>query len=60
MICSTLHQLNELCIENSLQFSASDMIRLACPRCPSTEVCPAMGTDEYESRQQNEPQQNRQ
>ncbi len=50
MICSTLHQLFELCHNQQRVFSPADMIRVACNNCPSTEVCPAMGVDEYEAR----------
>ena len=50
MVCSTLHQLFELCHTQQRVFSPADMIRVACSNCPSTEVCPAMGDDEYDAR----------
>ena len=50
MLCSTLHQLFELCHSQQPQFSPADLIRVACNNCSSTEVCPAMNDDEYNAR----------
>jgi len=53
MTCQHLRQLYQLCQENSLTISSSDVIRIACRECEEIEVCPSMLTDEYEAREED-------
>ena len=49
MACVHLQQLYELCQDNELKLSASDLIRVTCHKCGEKEVCPSVLTDEYDS-----------
>lgn len=50
MTCEHLQQLYQLCRDNELKISSSDVIRIACKECEEIEVCPSILTDEYEAR----------
>lgn len=50
MLCPSLYHLNHYLSEKKLPYSPVEMIRVACRNCRSSEVCPAMGVDEYEAR----------
>ncbi len=49
MTCTHLRQLFELCDENELRFSSSDLVHIVCKQCEREEVCPSVLLDEYES-----------
>jgi hypothetical protein len=51
MTCQHLKQLYQLCQDNQLKISSSDVIRIVCRECEEIEVCPSMLTDEYEARE---------
>jgi hypothetical protein len=51
MTCQHLRQLYQLCQDNHLKISSSDVIRIVCRECEEVEVCPSMMTDEYEARE---------
>jgi hypothetical protein len=50
MTCVHLHKLYQLCEENSVKLSSSDLIHIVCMKCGRQEVCPSTLTDEYEAR----------
>ncbi len=50
MTCQHLKELYELCRQNNLRLSSSDLIRIVCPHCGVEEVCPAVLCDEYDGR----------
>jgi hypothetical protein len=54
MTCTHLRQLFELCDENKLRFSSSDLVHIVCKQCEREEVCPSVLLDQYET-QQREP-----
>ena len=41
MTCVHLRKLYELCDENQLAFSSSDLVRIVCKQCEREEVCPS-------------------
>lgn len=41
MTCVHLRKLYELCDENQLEFSSSDLVRIVCKQCERDEVCPS-------------------
>jgi hypothetical protein len=45
-----LRKLYQLCQEHTLRLSSSDVVRFVCRQCNEQEVCPAMLTDEYDSK----------
>lgn len=49
MTCVHLKQLYQLCQENDLRFSSSDLVRIICHECGFEEVCPSVLTDEYDA-----------
>jgi len=44
MACNHLKQLYQLCQEQGLHFSSSDLVRIACSECGSEETCPSVLT----------------
>lgn len=46
MACSHLRKLYQLCQEQKLFFSASDLVRIVCKECDAEEVCPTSLTTE--------------
>ncbi len=52
MPCEHLRKFYQLCQDNELKISSSDVIRITCQKCAEIEVCPDMLTDEYVARQQ--------
>jgi hypothetical protein len=50
MACVHLQQLIQLCEDQELRLSSSDLIRMVCTQCGEQEVCPSMLTDEYDAR----------
>ena len=51
MTCKHLRQLFQLCDENELRFSSSDLVHIVCKQCEEVEVCPSILSDEYDARQ---------
>lgn len=54
MTCVHLKELYQLCQENHLRFSASDLVHIVCQECGEQEVCPSVLTDEYEAKASGE------
>jgi hypothetical protein len=54
MTCVHLKELYQLCQENSLRFSGSDLVHIVCQECGEQEVCPSVLTDEYEAKSPSE------
>lgn len=50
MPCVHLQKLFQLCHEQELKLSSSDLIHIVCTQCGEQEVCPSMLTDEYDAR----------
>jgi hypothetical protein len=48
MTCIHLQQLYQVCQENQLRLSSSDLIRLVCTQCEKDEVCPSGLVEEYD------------
>ena len=52
MVCDHLRQLYQLCLEQKIRLSASDLIHVVCEQCGRQEVCPSnlvTSLDETES-----------
>jgi len=54
MPCRHLRDLYEVCKAHNLKLSSSDLIRIVCPACGVTDVCPSMLCDEYDSQHPDE------
>jgi hypothetical protein len=51
MLCPTIQNLYQLSISHPTTLvSPADLVRLACMKCGSTEVCPAVTDKEYDAR----------
>ena len=48
MTCVHLQQLYQVCQENDLKFSASDLLNIVCKQCQKQEVCPSVLFEQYE------------
>ena len=46
MTCVHLQQLYQLCQQNDLKLSSSDLIHVVCKQCNKQEVCPSTLTAE--------------
>jgi len=58
MTCTHLQKLYQLCQQNDLKLSSSDLIHVVCKICNKEEVCPSMLVEEYDAGQvvaENEP-----
>lgn len=51
MTCIHLQQLYQLCEEQKLKLSSSDLIHVVCSQCDKDEVCPSMLLDDYEAKE---------
>lgn len=49
MTCVHLQKLYQVCQENELKFSASDLLNIVCKQCQKQEVCPSVLFEEYEA-----------
>ena len=49
MTCVHLKQLYQLCQDNSLRLSSTDLIHVVCQQCGKEEVCPSVLMEEYET-----------
>ena len=54
MTCVHLQKLYQLCQENQLKLSSSDLIHVVCSQCEKDEVCPSVLLDEYQAKQTDE------
>ncbi len=41
MVCDHLKQLYQLCVDQKIRLSASDLIHVVCEQCGRQEVCPS-------------------
>ncbi len=48
MACVHLTQLYQLCKENQLHLSSTDLIRVVCKQCQQEEVCPSVLYEELD------------
>ena len=49
MLCVHLTQLIQLCEQNQVRLSSSDLIHIVCKQCEKQEVCPSALLDDNES-----------
>jgi hypothetical protein len=49
MSCVHLKKLYELCSQEELKISGSDLVRIVCTQCGEQEVCPSMLLEQYEA-----------
>jgi hypothetical protein len=56
MACVHLQQLFQICQENQLKLSSSDLIHVVCKQCQKEEVCPSLLFEEYETKHPEEEQ----
>jgi hypothetical protein len=50
MTCVHLRQLYQLCQQQGLRLSGSDLIHIVCEQCGVQEECPAVLMDEYDAK----------
>ncbi|GAG77269.1 unnamed protein product [marine sediment metagenome] len=50
MTCTHLQQLYQLCQQNDLKLSSSDLIHVVCKQCDKEEVCPSTLAEEYDEK----------
>jgi len=56
MICVHVKKLYQLCEQEGLKLSSSDLVHIVCKECGVKEVCPSMLSDEYDdNKQKQEP-----
>jgi hypothetical protein len=55
MPCRHLRELYAICNTHNLKLSSSDLIRIVCPSCGVTEVCPSLLCEEYDLQHPEEP-----
>lgn len=48
MVCEHLRQLYQLCLDQQIRLSGSDLIHVVCKQCGRQEVCPSTLRDEHE------------
>ena len=48
MTCHHLRKLYEVCDQNNLRFSSSDLLHIVCKECDREEVCPSMLMGDFE------------
>lgn len=41
MVCDHLRQLYQLCLDQKIRLSGSDLIHIVCEQCGKQEVCPS-------------------
>ncbi len=49
MTCVHLKQLYQLCQDNALRLSSTDLVHVVCQQCGKEEVCPSVLLEEYET-----------
>ena len=56
MTCVHLQQLYQLCTDQQLRLSSSDLVHIVCEQCNQHEVCPSVLTEEYEDDDEQDSQ----
>ena len=51
MICTHVKKLYQVCEQEGLRLSSSDLIHIVCDQCGVQEVCPSMKSEEYDHMQ---------
>ena len=51
MTCVHLQKLYQLCIDNKIKMSGSDLVRIVCEECGIQESCPSVLIDEYDQKE---------
>ncbi|NOX54741.1 MAG: hypothetical protein GXP27_09935 [Planctomycetes bacterium] len=41
MVCIHLRQLYQLCLDQQIRLSSSDLVRIVCQQCGEQEICPS-------------------
>ena len=54
MTCTHLNQLYQLCKDNRLKLSGSDLIHIVCQQCGEQDVCPSVLLEEFEAKEPDE------
>ena len=54
MTCVHLQQLYQLCQDQKLQLSSSDLIRIVCKQCEKEEVCPSTLVSDHDPERHEE------
>ncbi len=49
MVCVHLKQLYQLCQDQQLKLSGTDLVRIVCKQCGVQDVCPSVLMDEYDA-----------
>ena len=49
MVCVHLKQLYQLCQDQQLKLSGTDLVHVVCKQCGIQEVCPSILMDEYDA-----------
>ncbi len=50
MICVHVKKLYQLCEDEGLKLSSSDLVHIVCEQCGVQEMCPSMLSDEYDAK----------
>jgi hypothetical protein len=48
MVCEHLQKLYQLCLEQKIRLSGSDLIHVVCQQCGRKDVCPSNLRDEHD------------
>ena len=54
MTCVHLQRLYQVCQDEQVTLSSSDLVHLVCHQCGKQEVCPSTLTDEYDQMEPDE------
>lgn len=55
MTCIHLRRLFQLCEEEDIKLTGSDLVHIVCTQCGVKETCPAVMMDEFESGGTDQP-----
>ena len=48
MVCEHLQQLYQLCLDQKIRLSGSDLIHIVCHQCGRQDVCPSNLRDDHD------------
>ncbi len=48
MVCEHLQKLYQLCLDQKIRLSGSDLIHVVCQQCGRKDVCPSNLRDDYD------------